>query len=160
MKRYALPSGVFLPRGDKTERLYGLEEAAVRAVEESARELGQVLAHPVGDFWTHTLPEALYSLLEAFDPGASEAAALGYLALRLDRYRTGRPRTSPAALASGPVARLLRDIIETEGNVHELRDQRGAATPDELREILSDLARDAARCLPPEARGRWLELVS
>lgn len=73
------PSIPRIGRNDETEKLYVLEEQRSEAVKRSARELAVILGHTPEQFWTHTMPEALASVLDTYERKVSEAAAIAYL---------------------------------------------------------------------------------
>lgn len=77
--QYKKPSGVFIGRGDNTEQLYRLEEKRSQAIRAAAQSLGKVLGFDEKEFWTRTLPEELYNILESYDVDAAKVAAIAYL---------------------------------------------------------------------------------
>lgn len=62
------PMGVMVERGPNTKTLYRLEEERNEAIKAAARELAKVLEHASGEYWTRTMPEALYATLDAYSP--------------------------------------------------------------------------------------------
>lgn len=76
---YERPSGQSIGRSGKTRRLYELEEKRDAAIQAAGKELGSVLGHTISQYWTHTMPEELLSVLEGFDPNAAALAADAYL---------------------------------------------------------------------------------
>ena len=63
-----VPTGQAFGRDRATARLYQLEEKRNAAVKAAAKELGKLLKHREEEFWTRTMPEALYALLDSFSP--------------------------------------------------------------------------------------------
>jgi hypothetical protein len=82
-REYKVPGPSYLRLTGRYARLGELEDAAADAVMAAARELGRALGHPPDNFWVETLPQALYALLDRFDPQASTAAAKGWLRTQL-----------------------------------------------------------------------------
>jgi len=78
-KEYQAPTGNRIGRVEGTRRLYALEEARDEAIQEAAHELGSVLGHQGSDFFTVTMPEALLSVLDAFDQRAAYEAARAFV---------------------------------------------------------------------------------
>lgn len=62
-----------------TETLYRLENVRAREIAAAARELGRLLCHDKNQYWTHTMPEALASVLDSYGAPVSIAGAIGYL---------------------------------------------------------------------------------
>jgi hypothetical protein len=79
-KKFRVPTFVFVAHGKQTEKLYHLERKAHDSIEKAARELGEVLDFGESRYWTHSLPEALANILEGHETGASETAAIAFLA--------------------------------------------------------------------------------
>lgn len=77
--QYHRPTNPFIGREDATERLYSLEHKRNVAIEAAAKELGKLLGFEDKQFWTRTLPEELYSILESYDQNAAKIAALAFL---------------------------------------------------------------------------------
>jgi len=77
-KTYTKPSGAMIRARDQ-RRLYSLENKRDQAFEASSRHLGEVMGHDSGDYWTRTLPEALYTVLDAYDREAVKLAVLLWL---------------------------------------------------------------------------------
>ena len=78
-KRYTKPTNPFIGKNDNTEILYRREEKRDEAFKAAARELGKVLGHEEKEFWTKTLPEAYFSLLDHWDRQAGEVACIAFL---------------------------------------------------------------------------------
>lgn len=78
-------------RGDRTDRLNALEERRNKAIKAAARELAKVLRHRDDEFWSRTMAEELYSVLDGFALDAATTAArvflerLGYTVTPPDR---------------------------------------------------------------------------
>jgi hypothetical protein len=81
-KQYVKPTNPFIGRGDKTEALYQREEKRDEAFHAAAQSLGRVLGHTEKEFWTKTLPEALYAMLDHWDHHAGELACIAFLEKR------------------------------------------------------------------------------
>lgn len=81
-KQYVKPINPFIGRGDATEALYQKEEKRDNAFRASAEALGRVLDHTDKEFWTKTLPEALYAMLDHWDHHAGELACIAFLEKR------------------------------------------------------------------------------
>lgn len=111
-KTYIIPECIRIGRSDRTERLYALESASTTAIGKAARELAQVLNHDKGEYWTRTMPLALFTVLESFDRHASEAAAVGYL-----RQTRARAVGDDRHIAIG--TELARQIFAKRGNHSE-----------------------------------------
>lgn len=81
---YRMPDGPWIGQSKHTKKLYELEQKRSDAVLLAARELGRVLAMPTdgNDFWRLTMPEALHSVLDSFDPNAAILAAVTLLRRR------------------------------------------------------------------------------
>jgi hypothetical protein len=76
--------GYRIPTFKRTEardavKLYHAESRALKEIDAAARELGEILGFDKSEFWTHSLPEELATILESYDNGAAEAAAIAYL---------------------------------------------------------------------------------
>ena len=80
--KYFIPKEVPIGRNDDTEHLYRCEDKMKEAVKKAATALGQVLGHSERDFWTRTMPMGLWQVLDSFDKGSAEAAAVGFLEAR------------------------------------------------------------------------------
>ena len=79
VKVYIEPGSHFISRSDETEKLYRLEEKRNVAIKDCATEWAKINAVPQEEFWTQSLPQALFDLLQSFDSKAAEMAALAYL---------------------------------------------------------------------------------
>lgn len=80
MSRFVKPAGQRIGRDESTEKLYVLEDKRDAAFKKAALELGCVLGHdPKTEYYTRTLPEALLSVLEAYEPEAARIAAQVFL---------------------------------------------------------------------------------
>jgi len=78
-KEYVKPSLVRIERTNRTERLYTQEGKRNDLLIDAAREWLKVQEKPEDALWNEAIPQALYDLLESFDPQASELAAQAYL---------------------------------------------------------------------------------
>lgn len=76
---YKWPTGGKIRMNSHTQKLYELEERASAAFKAAGVELGRVLEHAGGDFYTKTLPEALLTVLMQWDNHASYYAARAYV---------------------------------------------------------------------------------
>lgn len=79
MSRFVKPSGQRIGRDESTEKLYRLEDKRDAAFKAAALELGRLLGHNPGNYYTHTLPEALLAILEGHEPEAARIAAQAFL---------------------------------------------------------------------------------
>lgn len=79
---YRQPTGQFIGRDDKTERLYRREQVRDAAIKSAGEELQRILG--LEHFWQEALPEALLSVLEHWDRSAAYLAAYTYLAKHQD----------------------------------------------------------------------------
>lgn len=82
-KDYVKPTGPRIGRSGRTEKLYALENALSEAFRASSEELGRLMEHKKAEYFTHTLPEAIFSFLEGYD---SNAVRLG-VELWLQRHQ-------------------------------------------------------------------------
>jgi hypothetical protein len=71
---YQKPKGPRIGRNANTDRLYRLEDEMYTAFQASSTELANVLKHSPGQYYTHTLPEAIFSFLEHYDDQAVRLA--------------------------------------------------------------------------------------
>lgn len=74
---YRKPTGPRILSGAKA--LYDLEDQRNQAIRACAAEQGKILGFDRSQFWTHSLPEQLFALLDSFDNRASEDAAIAFL---------------------------------------------------------------------------------
>jgi hypothetical protein len=81
-KQYRKPVNPFIGRGEDTEALYKREDKRDEAFKLAAESLGRVLGFTERQFWTHTLPEALFGMLDHWDSMASEQACIAFLERR------------------------------------------------------------------------------
>ncbi len=79
-KHYPIPGNCFI--GINEKELYRIEGDIQDLISEAAEEIGKILEHKKGDFWSASLPVELYGILDSYDSKASEAAAIKYLTLR------------------------------------------------------------------------------
>ena len=77
-----VPEGNRIDRSYSTEKLYKLEDDRADAIGDTAKELGHVLGHSKDQYWSHTMPEALLSILDSYERVAAEAAAMALLTKR------------------------------------------------------------------------------
>ncbi len=77
--------------GSAAVRLYRLEAKRTKWIEDAAKEHGKILGHEPSQYWTHSMPEQLASVLESFEKGAAEAAAIGFLRSRGFRVDVVQP---------------------------------------------------------------------
>lgn len=82
-KEYRRPEGPYLYRTEATEFLYAAERMRDDAFEGAAKALQEVLE--LDEFWYEALPEALLSMLEAWDRNAATLAAEVYLEKQKER---------------------------------------------------------------------------
>lgn len=61
------------------EQLYKMEEKTHLAFQTAAYELGRILGHTSQQFWTHTMPEALYTFIDSWETGSARAACEAWL---------------------------------------------------------------------------------
>ena len=76
---YRIPVNGHFGISTATARLYRLEERRDEAIEGAARELGKLWGNSEKNFWTDTMPQALYDILERFDTQAALAAAKAFV---------------------------------------------------------------------------------
>ena len=66
-------------RNASTDKLYRLEYATHEAFRPAVEELARVRGYPREEYWTRTLPEAIYSFLNSWDRKAVRAAITAWL---------------------------------------------------------------------------------
>lgn len=86
---YRKPTGVHITQKQSTRDLYVIEARAITAVKTAALKLGSVLGFEESQLYTHSLPEELLNVLDAFDCTAAELAAIALLESR--GYSVKRP---------------------------------------------------------------------
>jgi hypothetical protein len=65
--------------GSDAEKLYALETKRNELIKQAASEQGKILGFSADQFWTHSLPEQLASVLGSFDKNAASIAAIAFL---------------------------------------------------------------------------------
>lgn len=75
VKRYTRPRIIMIGRSRETESLYTAERRRNDAVQAAAKKLAAVLGHAPGEYWTRTIPQALFDTLESFQREAAYLAA-------------------------------------------------------------------------------------
>lgn len=80
-KVYVPPQANRIPRIRETAKLYEREEALYESFTAAAQELGKVLRHHKEDYWTRTVPQAIYDFMDHFDCAAVRAACKAWLEL-------------------------------------------------------------------------------
>ena len=86
------PQNIYIQRTKDTERLYNCEERVSIAIMDAARELGRVLGHDEDEFWSRTMPQALFDILDNYHP-AGEGAVRAYLRAHPDALTPRTPAT-------------------------------------------------------------------
>lgn len=76
---YRKPTAARIGSAARTAQLYRLEEKAHAATEAATNELGKILGFTEEQFYTHSLPEALFTILDSWDLIASILAATTFL---------------------------------------------------------------------------------
>ena len=97
LAQYRTPTCPYIGRGEETKNLYAAEEKRDAACRKAAESLGRVLGYNEKQFWTHTLPEALLSILGHWDQRASYVAAKAFVA----RYEATHPEETQACKHCG-----------------------------------------------------------
>lgn len=78
-KKHVRPRVVRVGRTKATENLYNREHDRSEAIRRAAVELAWVLDIPESEFWTRTMPQALFDTLESYEIGAGYVAAKAYV---------------------------------------------------------------------------------
>lgn len=74
---YRKPTAQYI--GDGAQKLYNLETRRNEIIKACAKEQGNILGFSEAEFWTHSMPEALLSVLDSFDKRAALLAAQAYV---------------------------------------------------------------------------------
>ncbi len=69
----------FISREDETEKLYDLERERGRAIRACADELSKLFKVPEKDYWTHSVTESLFGMLDSIEKKSSIEAAKAFL---------------------------------------------------------------------------------
>lgn len=72
------PHIIRINRTRETEKLYTLERKRNDAIKAAAKEYAKVMDHPAREYWSRTIPQALFDTLESFQGSSSYAAAKAY----------------------------------------------------------------------------------
>jgi len=75
-----IPTLQRIPANANTQRLYALESRAHGAFTTAAKELARVRGDAESDYWTVTLPQAIFDFLDSTSHTAAVAACKGFLA--------------------------------------------------------------------------------
>lgn len=94
-KTVQTPRTIRIPRTPETERLYKLELAAETAFRKAAQELAKVRNDSPLDFWTVTLPQALFDFLDGWHSPAVLAACKATVERIEARDQRDNPHRSP-----------------------------------------------------------------
>lgn len=78
-KEYIKPQFVRISLTASTNHLYEMENKRNEIIEKCAMEHGRILGFSKQEYWTHSLPHHLLSLLDSFDNKASEKACQAFL---------------------------------------------------------------------------------
>lgn len=89
MNQFQEPQRIRIGRGKPTERLYALEEKRQAAIEACAREWARIRGVAEERYWIETLPQALFDIMEAYDPYVAITACEGFL--KLHGWKAERP---------------------------------------------------------------------
>lgn len=65
--------------GADAKKLYRLEEKMFETVRESAKEVGNILDHEPTEFYTKTIGESLYAILDHYDTRAATLTCVEFL---------------------------------------------------------------------------------
>ncbi len=77
IEKYAIPQEVFV--GGGARKLYDLEERRRKIIDQCAKEWAKVAEVPETEFWTRSLPQALFDMLNAYQVESALVAAEGFL---------------------------------------------------------------------------------
>ena len=75
--KYRKPTGPYLNRCEATEELYRVERIRDESIDSAAKQIQEICGFT--HFWQEAVPEALLSVLEAWDQKAAQLAAVAYL---------------------------------------------------------------------------------
>lgn len=74
-----MPHTIRIGMNSISRRLYQAEEERTKAIKKAAKELAKVLGHSEDEFWSKTMPQALFDILISFDTTAATEAATAFL---------------------------------------------------------------------------------
>lgn len=77
LKDYKAPAGHLID--SRETKLYSFEDNRNDLIKVCAGEHGKILGHTDDQFWTHSIPEQLLSVLDSFDSRASYLVAKTYI---------------------------------------------------------------------------------
>lgn len=82
------PTGRYI--GGAAQKLYKLEARRNQLLEDCAKEQGRILGHDPKQFWTHSVPEMLLSVLTSWERDAAILAAQAFLEIEAQKSQGAR----------------------------------------------------------------------
>jgi len=87
---YLKPKLIGIPKALASGKLYLLEEKLSETFSRVAEELGKIRGYRAGEFYSRSIPQAIFDFLELQDDGAAKIAAESFLEYLKQKHGAGR----------------------------------------------------------------------